>query len=621
MSRLSRRRPAAGTIALGAAWLAAAVWVALRLDQGWVPHDDGSFAQSAQRVLDGELPHREFAELYTGGMTFLNAGVLWLLGENLIWLRIPVFVLFLAFVPCCYAIARRFVGPPAALFATAFAVTWSVPVYPAAVPSWYLLFFSCFGTYSLIRSFETGSRRWLLAAGLCGGLAISFKVVGIWLVLAGLIGLVAADQASLSSAPERQDRRPGLGGYQVLVLAAAVITLAVVGGVLAAHLGGAEIVNLLLPVAALCAVPVLAERRLGGAPARVRLRALGGRMLPYLVGVAAPVVALLAPYAVAGALPDLVDGVLVAPRSRLDYTYLSTPGPAALLWGFPVLAALLARHAVPRARRLLDVAGLIVLAVLLVTVTAADRSYLLLWDAARALGPLVVVLGAVAIALQGRFVADPARRHALLLVLLVAGLGSLVQYPFGAPVYFCYVAPLLALAAVGLAGSTNAGRGLLPIALLAGYAIFGLLFLDRAALATMGSGFRNDPQTVILDERRASIRVAPLDREVYRAVAAALERHGSGRFVFAGPDAPELYFLSGRRNPTRSLFDFVDTSSSARGAALLRSLREHRVTAVAINTRPDFSDPLEPATVQRLEALYPESERVGRFDVRWQRGR
>ena len=31
-----------------------------------MPHDDGSFAQSAQRVLDGQLPHREFAALLGG---------------------------------------------------------------------------------------------------------------------------------------------------------------------------------------------------------------------------------------------------------------------------------------------------------------------------------------------------------------------------------------------------------------------------------------------------------------------------------------------------------------------------------------------------------------------------
>ena len=51
-------------------WCVTGAWVWARLDQGWIPHDDGAFAQSAARVLDGELPHRDFVELYTGGLTF-----------------------------------------------------------------------------------------------------------------------------------------------------------------------------------------------------------------------------------------------------------------------------------------------------------------------------------------------------------------------------------------------------------------------------------------------------------------------------------------------------------------------------------------------------------------------
>ena len=609
-------RSGAWTVALVAAWIAAAGWVAVRLDQGWVPHDDGSFAQSAQRVIDGELPHREFAELYTGGMTFLNAGVFWLFGEDLIWLRVPMFVLFLAFVPCYYAIARRLVRRPTALVTTAFAVGWSVPVYPAAVPSWYLLFFSCFGTYLVIRHFETGRSWWLFAAGLFGGLAISFKIVGIWFVLAVIVALVAAEQASN---PQVHSRRRSFQGYGLFVIVGALVTLGLVVGVLGSHLGGAELVNLVLPVAALCCIPILAEATTDGPSARTRLGSLGRRVVPFLAGVVVPVGLVTLPYVITGAVPDLIEGVLVAPRSRFDYSYLSTPGPTALLWGLPVVAALLLRHYVPRTRRAIDISGVVVLVALLVTSGTAVLSYLLLWHTARALAPIVVVVGALALALRPGLVADPTRRLVLLLVLLVAGLGSLVQFPFGAPVYFCYAAPLFALAAVGMAGSSRVGSGLLPAALLLSYVIFGLAFLDRAALSTLGLGFQLDPQTVILDGRRASVRVTPSDRDVYGSAAALLERHASGRYAFAGPDAPELYVLSRRKNPTRSLFDFIYTSDSARGARLLRTLRKRRVTAISVNHRPAFSDPLDDETVRRLAELYPYHARIGKFDVRWEK--
>ena len=45
------------------------------------------------------------------------------------------------------------------------------------------------------------------------------------------------------------------------------------------------------------------------------------------------------------------------------------------------------------------------------------------------------------------------------------------------------------------------------------------------------------------------------------------------RYIFAGPDTPEIYALTGLRNPTRSLFDYLDPSNSARGEHLLRRSR------------------------------------------------
>ena len=42
----------------------------------------------------------------------MNAGVLWLTGGNLFWLRVPMFLLFLAYLPCVYLIARASRPPP-----------------------------------------------------------------------------------------------------------------------------------------------------------------------------------------------------------------------------------------------------------------------------------------------------------------------------------------------------------------------------------------------------------------------------------------------------------------------------------------------------------------------------
>src|ERR1035438_3469802 len=58
--------------------------------------DDGALSQSALRVMQGQLPHRDFAEIYTGGLSFIHALAFRIFGVNLISLRICVFLFFLA---------------------------------------------------------------------------------------------------------------------------------------------------------------------------------------------------------------------------------------------------------------------------------------------------------------------------------------------------------------------------------------------------------------------------------------------------------------------------------------------------------------------------------------------
>jgi len=51
--------------------VAAYCWT--RLGRGWVPHDEGTIAQSAERVLQHQVPHHDFIDVYTGGLSYLNA--------------------------------------------------------------------------------------------------------------------------------------------------------------------------------------------------------------------------------------------------------------------------------------------------------------------------------------------------------------------------------------------------------------------------------------------------------------------------------------------------------------------------------------------------------------------
>ncbi|HUB28036.1 MAG TPA: hypothetical protein VL967_00005, partial [Terracidiphilus sp.] len=126
-------------VVLGAVLLIAGLYVGPRIGKGWVPADDGTLGQSAVRVLQGQLPHRDYAEIYTGGLSMLHALAFRVLGVNLMTLRVCVFLFFLLWLPAVYYIALRFTSPLGAGLTTLLAVSWSFPNYPAAMPSWYNL--------------------------------------------------------------------------------------------------------------------------------------------------------------------------------------------------------------------------------------------------------------------------------------------------------------------------------------------------------------------------------------------------------------------------------------------------------------------------------------------------
>jgi hypothetical protein len=207
-----------------------ALYVAWHLNRGWMPYDEGALAQSAERVLQGELPHRDFDEIYTGGLAFLNAGAFRLLGITLLPMRLALFTVFLAWIPAVFAIASRFVRPAAAGAIAFLAVGWSLPNYTAAMPSWYNLFLATFGVLALFRYLEDGRMRWLLLAGLAGGLSFLVKVVGLYYVAGVVLFLVfqahAASRARAGASPARSTP------YAVFVTGALVIFVAMVAWVL-----------------------------------------------------------------------------------------------------------------------------------------------------------------------------------------------------------------------------------------------------------------------------------------------------------------------------------------------------------------------------------------------------
>jgi hypothetical protein len=116
---------------------------------------------------------------------------------------------------------------------------------------------------------------------------------------------------------------------------------------------------------------------------------------------------------------------------------------------------------------------------------------------------------------------------------------------------------------------------------------------------------------------RTGLTVSAGDARNYQKAVALLTAHSrAGGYIYAAPDCPELYFLTDRRNPTRTLFDFFD-DTTGRDDRIERDLADHEVNAIAINLTPEFSHPMDDTLAGVLRARYPDSTVVGDFVVRW----
>jgi hypothetical protein len=120
-------------LGLGAVLVVSIGYMLLFIDRGWIPHDEGTLAQSAERVLSGEVPHRDFVHGYTGGLAYLNALAFKLFGMNLLALRYALLAAFVAWVVVFYHAATRLTSVLGAVVVTLTAVFWSVPNYPAGM--------------------------------------------------------------------------------------------------------------------------------------------------------------------------------------------------------------------------------------------------------------------------------------------------------------------------------------------------------------------------------------------------------------------------------------------------------------------------------------------------------
>lgn len=570
---------------IGALLLALALmYLALFVPRGWIPHDEGTLGQAAERVLRGEIPHVDYQDTYTGGLSWMYAMVFRFAGIDLLYLRWLLFAGASLAMVAMYAVVRRYLTPIPAALTTWVGLTWSFPNYFAGLPSWWLLVCALCCLWAFIRYVETERIAYIALAGLIAGLSILFKQTGVYLVVALVISLLY----------ER-----GTGPRRFLRMAAGLASLALVLAIMRSQFAMAEMLYLLLPIAA-CA--------------RQLFTGEGKRspMAPLAVAIAAamaPLALFAVPYLLRGQGEALVHGLYVLPQKRLVFSERPM-GPAYfILTGLPLVALVMPFPRLTKAtanhhRLLAFGCGGAAIAATAISMYDA-RVYQLVWESARAFASLVVI--AICWMLMSGRVDDARQRQILFGCAAMLAWAALVQFPFAPPIYFAYVTPLAVIAAVAAAANASALERPALKAWAALLLLVGVLIMNRGYVFYLGSAIRPQTYNSELNLQRAHLMVSDAEARSYQRLVALVEEHiGEGRLV-AAPDCPEVYFLVGRFSPTGVLFEFFSDEPLPLATA----------NVVVVNRAPQFSPQLPSELIAAVRRELPHGEFVGRYEVRW----
>lgn len=582
--------------------------------RGWIPHDEGTIAQSADRVLAGQLPHRDFDEVYTGGLTYLHAAGMKVLGVTLRTPRRILFAAFMAFLAAVYLVAARVTSRWMALFLMPAVTVWSVPNYFASLPSWYNLFLATFGVLAFLRFLDSHRRVWLVAAGVAGGLSVLMKIVGVYYLAGGLLFLAYVEQTTLPATVA--STRPAGRFWLVLAVPAAVGLLTMASLVRSGHLA-TSFAPIVVPALACAVFAAWHDRRVARGSVGLRLGRLLALVVPFAAGAALPIAAFVGLYVWQGALGDLIRGVLVLPQIRLTDAAMNPPALATLTIAVPAAVLFLSgqRRTLLHAPATPFVTALVAMPI--VAYGEHPVAYGSAWMLARAL-PLIVTIAGL------RVLASPStptnlpvpERAPLFLLLTMMAMVGLVQFPYATPTYFCYAAPMTILAAAALVNAQPMAPRRMHAVLATLLVLFGAFYVNRSYGWNLGVTFiRYEPDTP-LALARGGLLVPADDGRTYEDVVRLVQAHAADGAVYAGPDSPEVAFLSGSPSPTRAMFELLGPGEKNE-AWMEEAIDRGRVRVAVINNAPLFSARLDSHVLALLERRFPSAVNVGRFTVRF----
>jgi len=596
-------------------WLLSAVYLGANLNKGWVPPDEGTLGQSAERVLLGEMPHRDFHNPYTGGLAYIDAAIFRLFGINLLWLRVFLFVCFLVWVPAVYALARQFLAPWPAAGVTLVAVAWSVPNYPAALPSWFNLFLATFGTLALAKYIRKPAMGWLVLAGLCGGCSFLFKSVALYYIAGALFFFVYREQLLSRNENAPPIRTPLYLAFLALSLSVFVFALMK----LISPMGeAAQYLHFIFPGVAAALLLAYGERTSATVSDFSRFRELFRMAGPFLMAAVVPVALFGLFYWYHGALPALINDMFVGTTRQVSMVRRAPPG---LIYEYPpVIAALFLVEVAKlrgQPRRFLSI--FLTAFAALVLLFSRHLGIALTVALASVLGSIPVLVVAALLVLLAPPQNSASRSEddqQIVLFFTMTVLLSLVQFPYSNVTYFCYVATFAVVLAARLISMFARPPRLILITTVAFYVAYAVIVTNVHFMDPHDPAYSSTP---ILLPRAGGIRVPSYDAIEYTELIPFIQGLAGDNPILAGPDCPEIYFFSGHKNPTPIFFDSFEQPQEYKKLMLALVDRSDFINVAVINESPGASYPQLKLLQELVSSRFSKSRKIGRFTVYWRK--
>lgn len=528
-------------------------------DRFWWPPDEGVYGYVAQRLLRGDVLHRDIQDIHSAPIHFLHALAFAVFGEDLLSLRYPLGLLTVVqSVIVWHLLAERGAAVATAGAIAVAALSFVQFLNPSA--NWYALFFM-FATAAALR-FLGGRTRAATVGALIMSAFLFRQLSGVFIAMGAITFLLAGRRASAA-------RDQG---------SARIVLAVVASGLVLYLLAKASITAFLIfGIWPLILIAVAWRHASGAADLLAVLR-------PMFVGAAAILIPLLAYHVLTGSLLAWIDDAVLAALHLTSFAFFSERSH---LW-FAVLGMVSLAH----------------------DFSVAASANLAFWLALLA---LPIAAGVMTVRVAAR--AAQAEWHPLP---VMATFFAIVSVHYETPIYLLHSAGAVVAATLWhmAHGARGRRRGLALALFLAAVA---LLYHagespSRSTLAWI-RGQTSSP-AVIAGLPGARLAMGEHDQRTYGRLIDLVTEHSTiCDTVLSLPMNPEINFLGRRRAPFRfysAALGLRRAEDVDRAAAVVAA----RPPALLVHRRHDkYNTPSVLVFLARIMPLYRHLETVGEFDV------